>query len=331
MRRREFIMFLGGAAVAQPIAARAQSSDHLRHVAVLMVAEEGNPVAQATLAVIREGMAKLGWTEGRNIQFEYRWAGVDLGRIQQSAKELIALQPDVILTPGSSTATAVLLQQTHTIPIVFANIIDPVGQGFVASMSRPGGNATGLVNLETSMAGKWIELLKEMAPHLTRVVVPFNPTTSPYADLYLNYFRSVAPPFGIEIIAPPVADMAAFEALAADEAHDTSTGFVPIPSTFMVGHAADIASVMSRSRLPAVASMRTFAEAGGLASYGNDNMDNYRRAATFVDSILKGKKPSDLPVQLPTKFELVINLKAAKSLGLTVSQVLLATADQVIE
>jgi putative tryptophan/tyrosine transport system substrate-binding protein len=232
MRRREFIMLLGGAAVAQPIAAWAQSSDHLRHVAVLMVAEEGNPVAQATLAVIREGMAKLGWTEGRNIQFEYRWAGVDLGRIQQSAKELIALQPDVILTPGSSTATAVLLQQTHTIPIVFANIIDPVGQGFVVSMSRPGGNATGLVNLETSMAGKWIELLKEMAPHLTRVVVPFNPTTSPYADLYLNYFRSVAPPFGIEIIAPPVADMAAFEALAADEAHDTSTGFCSDPKYF---------------------------------------------------------------------------------------------------
>jgi putative ABC transport system substrate-binding protein len=331
MKRREFIMLLGGTAVARPSAARAQASDHLRHVAVLMVAEEGNPVAQATLEVIREGLTKLGWTEGRNIQFEYRWAGVDSGRIRQSAKELIALQPDVILTPGSSTATAVLLEQTHTIPIVFANIIDPVGQGFVATMSRPGGNATGLVNLETSIAGKWIELLKEMVPHLTRVVVPFNPTTSPYADLYLNYFRSAAPTFGVEIIPAPVSDMTAFETLATDQARDTNTGFVPIPSIFMVGHAADIASVMSRSRLPAIAAMRTFAEAGGLASYGNDIMDNYRRMPTFVDSILKGKKPSDLPVQLPTKFELVINLKAAKSLGLTVSQVLLATADQVIE
>jgi ABC-type uncharacterized transport system substrate-binding protein len=331
MKRREFIMLLGGAAVARPVAARAQSSDHLRRVAVLMVADEGSSVAQAELAIIREGLAKLGWTEGRNIQFEYRWAGIDPERIQQSAKELIALQPDVILTPGSSTATAVLLQQTHTIPIVFANIIDPVGQGFVATMSRPGGNATGLVNLETSMAGKWIELLKEMAPHLTRVVVPFNPTTSPYADLYLNYFKSAAQPLGIEIIAAPVVDMAAFDTLAADQARDASTGFVPIPSIFMVGHAAEIASVTSRSRLPAIAAMRPFVEAGGLASYGNDSMDNYRRVPIFVDSILKGKMPSDLPVQLPTKFELVINLKAAKSLGLSISQVLLATADQVIE
>jgi putative tryptophan/tyrosine transport system substrate-binding protein len=193
MRRREFVTLVGSAAATWPLAVRAQQPAGLRRVAVLLVYDEGSPIAQALLKAFREALGKLGWTEGQNIKFEYRWVGPDTSRMQQAANDLVALQPDLILVPGSSTATGLLLRQTRTIPIVFVNIVDPVGQGFVTSLSRPGTNATGLVNLETSMAGKWIELLKQIVPGLTRLGVPFNPATSPYADLYLNFFKSTAP------------------------------------------------------------------------------------------------------------------------------------------
>jgi putative ABC transport system substrate-binding protein len=330
MRRREFMSFLGGAAVAIPLSARAQPAN-FRRVGVLLVYDEGNKAAQGLLSAFRETLGRLGWTDGKNIKFEYRWVGPDTSRMEQAAEELVALRPDLILVPSSSTATGLLLQQTRTIPIVFVNIVDPVGQGFVASLSRPGGNATGLVNLETSMAGKWIELLKQVMPRLARLAVPFNSATSPYAELYLGYFRSTAPNLGVEVIAGPVPDMAAFETFVAAQAHEPNTGLVPIPSIFMSGHISEITSIITRYSLPAIYSLRGYVEAGGLMSYGNDVTDNYRRAATFVDNILKGQSPSEIPVQFPTKFELVINLKTAKALGLTIPPSLLATADAVIE
>jgi putative ABC transport system substrate-binding protein len=329
MRRRDFVKAIAGSAATWPLGARAQQSASVRRIGLLLSWNEDNPEIQSWLTAFRDGLGNLGWTEGRNIKFEYRWTGKnDMNLMQQGAKELVASQPDLIFSSNSPT-TALLLAQTRTIPIVFANIIDPVGQGFVTSLSRPGGNATGLINLEASMAGKWVELLKEVMPRVARVVVPFNPTSAPYADLYLNYFKSTAQSLGVEIIASPVADIAAFESFVAAQAREPNTGLVPMPSGFMVGR--EITAVITRHNLPAVSFNREFPKAGGLMSYGNDISDNYRRSATFVDRILKGAKPSDLPVEVPVKFELIVNLKTAKALGLNVPPTLLATADAVIE
>jgi putative tryptophan/tyrosine transport system substrate-binding protein len=328
MKRRDFVTLLGGAA-AWPLAAHAQQPERLRRIGALMLYEQRDPAPQGWLAALRDALGKLGWKEGQNIQFEYRWVGTDATRMQRGAEELVALRPDLILSTSSPT-TALLLKQTRTIPVVFTNIVDPVGQGFVASLSRPGGNATGLINLEPSMAGKWVELLKEAVPHLSRVVVPFNPAATPYADLYLEYFKATAVSIGIEVIVAPVNDLATLDAFVA-QVHDAKTGVIPVPSGFVTGHISEIAAMMSRHNLPSVYFNRALAEAGGLLSYGNDITDNYRKAATFVDRILKGEKPSDLPIQFPTKFELVINLKTAKALGLTIPPRVLAIADEVIE
>ncbi len=329
--RRQFITLLGGTAATWPLAARAQQAAGPRRVGVLLVYPEGDPAARASLAALREALARLGWTEGKNIKFEYQWVGTETSLIQRGAKELVTLRPDVIISVGSSPGTAALLQQTRTIPILFVNIVDPVGQGFVAGLARPGGNVTGFVNLETSMAGKWLELLTQIMPRVTRVAVPFNPATALYADLYLNYFKSSAQSLGAEVIAAPVPDMAALEAFVAAQAGEPNTGLIPVPSGFISGHHAEIAAMVARHRLAAISYNRVFAEAGGLVGYGNDIIDNYRRSAVYVDRILKGEKPSELPVQFPIKFELVINLKAAKALGLNVSPDLLSIADEVIE
>jgi len=329
MQRRDFVILLGGAAAAWPLVARAQSPAP-RRIGFHMAWEESDPEIRSWLAALRQSLEKLGWSELRNLQFEFRWAGNDPARMRQAAKELVALQPDLLFS-SSSPSTAFLLQETHTIPILFANIVDPVGQGFVRSLSRPGGNATGLVNLEPSMAGKWVDLLKEVMPRLARVGIPFNPATAPYAELYLNYFRSTATSLGVEVVASPVDDMGAFENFADAQAHEPDTGFVPMPSNFPVQHSKEIVAVMARHKLPAVYFSRILATDGGLLSYGNDISDNYRRAAIFVDRILKGETPGDLPIEFPTKFELTINLKTAKALGLTIPEKLLATADEVIE
>ena len=329
MRRREFITLLGGTAATWPVRVGAQQTSSLRHVAVLSSYEDGDPTAQAILTTFRDALTGLGWTEGKNIVFEYRWAGANVALMRAGAKALVALHPDLIVVPGSSPITAFLLQQTRTIPILFINIVDPVGQGFVSSLSRPGGNATGLVNLETSMAGKWLELLRAVMPQATQAIVAFNPATSPYADLYLNYFKSAAPSFGLKVSATAVVDAASFEAIATARAPDV--GLILLPSAFMSAHAAEFAPIALRYRAPTIYALRAFAEAGGLLTYGNDLIDNYRRAATFADRILKGEKPSELPVQFPTKFELVINVKTAKTLGLDVPASLLSIADEVIE
>ncbi|HSV24512.1 MAG TPA: ABC transporter substrate-binding protein, partial [Xanthobacteraceae bacterium] len=282
------------------------------------------------LAALRQGLEKLGWSEGRNIHFEFRWSGFDMELMQRQAKELVALQPDLIFT-SSSPIIGTVLRLTKTIPVVFPNIVDPVGQGFAASLSRPGGNATGLVNLEPSMAGKWIGLLKEVTPRLARVVIAYNPASSPYAGLYLDYFKSTAPRFGVEVITAPVADMSEFKTIAATQARELNTGFVLLPSAFMSGYAREIGALMAQHQLPAVSFTRDFAISGGLLAYGNDIADNYRRAAKFIDRILKGEKPADIPIEFPVKFSLVINLKTAQALGLVVPTHLQQLADEVIE
>jgi putative tryptophan/tyrosine transport system substrate-binding protein len=330
LQRRDFITLLGGAAAGWPLSARAQQAERMRRIGVLMMYAESDAQAQALVAVFRAGLRDLGWTEDHKIRLDYRWATSDSESIQRSAKELVALEPDLILSSSTPT-TALLLQQTRTIPIIFANIVDPVGSGFVASLPRPGGNITGFLNLEASMTGKWLELLKEIAPRVVRVAIFFNPSTAPYAEIYLNPFKAAAASLGMQAIVAPVRDMTEIDTVIAAQARDPNGGLMVMPDGFMFAHHAEIASLAARYRIPAVSSYRAFAKAGGLLSYGNDILDNYRRAATYADRILKGEKPSELPVQFPVKFELVINLPTAKALGLEVPPQLLARADEVIE
>ena len=331
MRRREFITLLGGAAAAWPLAARAQQSDEVRRIGVLMGFAESDPVVQAYLVAFREGLQKLGWAEGRNIRIDTRWATPrDAEARQRFAKELVALQPDLILSHNTPT-TAALLQQTRTISIVFAVVSDPVGSGFVASFPRPGGSVTGFTNIEPTMAGKWLELLKEIAPRVKRVVLLFNPATAPYAEYYLNPFKAAAASFAVEAIAAPVHNTSELESVIATLARAPNGGLVVMTDSFLVAHRAEITSLAARKRLPAVYPFRSFTEVGGLLSYGNDLTDNFRRAATYADRILKGAKPADLPVQAPTKYVLTINLKTAKELGLDVPLLLQQRADEVIE
>ena len=276
------------------------------------------------------GLRKLGWTEGRNVRIDSRWAAADVESMQRFAKELVVLQPDLILAQNTPT-TAALLQQTRTIPIIFANVADPVGSGFVASFPRPGGNVTGFTLFEPTMAGKWLELLKEIAPRVNRAAFLFNPATAPYAEIYLNPFKAAAASFAVEAFAAPVRDTSELESVIAAQAREPNGGLIVMPNAFMNVHRAEVTSLAARYRLPAVYPYRFFAELGGLLSYGNDRLDNFRRAATYADRILKGTKPSELPVQAPVKFELVINLKTAKALGLEVPWFLQQRADEVIE
>jgi putative ABC transport system substrate-binding protein len=327
-KRREFIALLGGAA-AWPLGARAQQPDRMRRIGVLMALPEN--FGQAFYAAFREGLQTLGWTEGRNIRIDTRWtAAGDVESRQRFAKELVALQPDLILSHATPT-TAALLQQTRTIPIVFATVSDPVGSGFVASFPRPGGNVTGFTNIEPTMAGKWLELLKEIAPRVARVVFLFNPAAAPYAEYYVNPFKAAARSFAAEAIAGPVRDMSELESVVAALARESNGGLVVMTDTFTSVHRVEITALAARHRLPAVYPFRFFAELGGLLSYGVDLTDNFRRAASYVDRILRGAKPSELPVQAPVKFELVINLKTAKALGLDVPFHLQQRADEVIE
>jgi putative ABC transport system substrate-binding protein len=328
--RRKFIATLGSAIAVWSLAARAQQSDRMQRIGVLMAYAESDAEAQSYVTALRDGLGKLGWTEGHNIHIDYRWATPDVQIIQQAAKELIGLQPDLIVSSGSPT-TAALVQQTHTIPIIFANAVDPVGQGFVASLAMPGGNVTGFINLEPSIAGKFLELLKEIAPRVTRVAIYFNPATTPYAEIYLNPFKAAAASLGVEPIAAPVHDMIELETVIAALSREPNGGLIAMPDGFNTAHRVEVTSLAARYRLPAVYPGRQFTEVGGLLSYGNDVRDNYRRAADYVDRILKGAKPSELPAQFPVKFELEVNLKTAKALGLDVSSSLQQRADEVIE
>jgi putative ABC transport system substrate-binding protein len=331
MKRREFITLLGGAAAAWPLAASGQQGERMRRIGVLMGYAESDLEPQAHIAAFRDGLQKLGWTEGRNTQIDTRWAAPDDAEsMRRFAKELVALQPDLILSTTTPTTTA-LLQQTRTIPIVFAIVADPIGSGFVASFARPGGNVTGFIFTEPTMAGKWLELLKEIAPRIVRVAMLFNPASAPYAEYWLNPFKAAAPSFAVEAILAPVHDMSELESVIAAQAREPNSGLIAMPDSFADAHRVEITSLAARYRLPAVYPFRFFAEVGGLLSYGVDRTDNFRRAATYVDRILKGEKPAELPVQAPIKFELVVNLKTARALGLDVPPTLLARADGVIE
>jgi putative ABC transport system substrate-binding protein len=335
MRRRAFITLLGGAAAASsvswPLAARAQQPGRMQRIGVLMGASPSDREGQAFVAAFMEGLQKLGWAEGRDIRIDHRWAAPDDAEsIQRFAKELVALQPDLILSHSTPT-TGALLQQTRIIPIIFAIVADPIGSSFVASLPRPGGNVTGFMNFEPTMAGKWLELLKEIAPHVNRVAFLFNPATATYAEYYMNPFKAAAASFAVEAIAARVHDMSELESVVAEQAREPNGGLMVMNDSFTTAHRAEIPSMAARYRLPAVYPYRFFTELGGLLSYGIDPLDNFRRAATYVDRILKGAKPSELPVQAPVKFEMVINLKTAKALGLDVPMFLQQRADEVIE
>src|SRR5215475_2758784 len=324
IKRREFMTLLGGAAAAWPRATWAQQSDRVRRIGVLMGYAESDLEVQSHIAAFRERLQKLGWTEGRNTHVDTRWAAPDDAESRRRfAKELVALQPDVILSNTPPTTTA-LLEQTLAVPIVFAIVADPIGSGFVANFARPGSNVTGFTFTEPTMAGKWLELLKEIAPRVIRVAMLFNPASATYADYWLNPFKAAATAFAVEAIAAPVRDTSELESVIAAQAREPNGGLIAMPDSFTDTHRVEITSLAARYRLPAVYPFRFFAEVGGLLSYGVDRTDNFRRAATYVDRILKGEKPADLPVQAPTKYELVINLKTAKALSLEVSQMLLA-------
>jgi putative tryptophan/tyrosine transport system substrate-binding protein len=327
MRRREFITLLGGAA-AWPLAARAQQPYRMRRMGVLLGNAEDHET-QSWIAALREELGKLGWTEGRNIEIDIRWAAADVASMKRFAKELVALQPDLILTQSTPAAGA-MLEQTRTIPIVFALVADPVGSGYVASLPRPGGNATGFTPIVSSLGGKWVELLKEIAPRLARVTLLFNPPTATFVQAYLGPFKAAAASVGVEAIVAPVNDMPELQSQVTTQARENS-GLVVIPDAFTQAHLAEIAALAARYRVPALYWSRSFTEIGGLISYGPYLVDEFRRAASYLDRILKGEKPSDLPVQAPVKFELVINLKTAKAFGLEVPATLLVRADEVIE
>src|SRR6266404_9176305 len=327
MRRRDFVKAIVGSAGVWPLAARAQQGA-IRRIGVLMGFAESDHGAQSGVAGFREELRKLGWMEGRNIEIDTRWATTE--SMQAFAKELVALQPDFILS-SSTPATAAMVQQTHTIPIIFVMVSDPVGSGFVASLPRPGGNVTGFTAIEGALGGKWVELLKEIAPQVERVVLLFNPAMATYAEYYLHPFKVAAASIGVEAIVAPVHDSSALESVVTTQAREPNSGLIIMPDAFIIGHRAEITSLAARYRVPAVYWSRFFAEFGGLISYGPNGVDEYRRAASYADRILKGAKPSELPVQAPVKFELVINLKSAKALGLDVPPLLQQRADEVIE
>jgi putative ABC transport system substrate-binding protein len=331
LKRREFITLLGSAAAAWPHVARAQQPERVRRIGVFMPLAADDPIGQARITALREGLEKLGWTEGHNIRIDTRWTSTgDVESMQRFAKELVALQPDLIVTQ-STPITATLLQETRTIPIVFALVADPIGSGFVASFAKPGGNVTGFVTIEPTMAGKWLELLKEIAPSVARAAFLFNPVTATYFEYWLNPFKAAAVSFAVEAIAAPIRDRSELESVIAEQARAPNGGLVVMPDTFTDTHRVEITSLAAGYRLPAVYPYRQFTAVGGLLSYGDDLIDNFRRAPTYVDRILKGEKPSELPVQAPVKFDLVINLKTAKALGLDVPLHLQQRADEVIE
>jgi ABC-type uncharacterized transport system substrate-binding protein len=330
MRRREFIAVLGGATV-WPLTVRAQQAERVRRIGVLMPLAADDPIGQARIAALREGLEKLGWIEGRNIRIDTRWMATgDVESMQRFAKELVALQPDLIVTQ-STPITATVLQETHSIPIVFALVADPIGSGFVANLARPGGNVTGFVTMVPTMASKWLELLKEITPRVARVAFLYNPATATYFEYWLSPFKAAAASFAVEAISAPVRDKSQLVSIIGEQARAPNGGMVVMPDTFTDANRVEITSLAARYRLPAIYPYRQFTVVGGLLSYGDDLIDNFRRAPMYVDRILKGEKPSDLPVQAPVKFQLVINVKTAKTLGLIIPPMLLGRADEVIE
>jgi putative ABC transport system substrate-binding protein len=329
MKRREFITGLGGAAASLPFAARAQQPNRMRRIGVLQAVAANDPEGPIRMAGFLQVLQQLGWTEGRNLRIDIRWASADADLYRKYAAELVALTPDVILATASPTVAA-LQAATRTVPIVFAHAVDPVGAGFVDSLARPGGNATGFTLFEYSMSAKWLELLKEIAPRVTRVAVLRDPAAAAGTG-QLGAIQSVAPSFGVELNPVNLRDSSEIERMVTAFARSPNGGLIVTASPLALLHRELIVKLAARHEMPAVYNLRSFVTSGGLISYGPDIVDNYRRAAGYVDRVLKGEQPADLPVQAPTKFELVINLKTAKALGIEVSAKMVARADAVIE
>jgi putative ABC transport system substrate-binding protein len=328
MRRREFIVGLGSAA-AWPLKARSQQADRMRRIGVLMSLDEKDPLANPRIFAFMQVLADLGWTDGRNVRMDVLWAGDDTNRIRMLAQQLVGLQPDIVLA-DSTAATIALQRETRTIPIVFANVADAVASSIVARLDRPSGNITGFAIFEPTLGGKWLELLSEFAPGLKRASIMFNPDTSP-AAAYMPSIDTAARSLKVVASTAPVRSDGEIETAVSALGREPGGGLVIMPDLFMVAHRAPIISAAAQNNVPAVYPQSAFARDGGLLSYGPDRVDTFRRAATYVDRILRGEKPTELPVQFPTKFEMAVNLKTAKALGLTVPQSILLRADEVIE
>jgi putative ABC transport system substrate-binding protein len=330
MRRREFITVLGGAAASWPLAAWAQQAERMRRIGVLTNRAETEPEGQRQLAALRGSLTALGWVAGRNVEIAFRWHAGDASRAHIFAQELVALRPDVLVAYTTPSLTA-LRQVARTIPIVFAGVADPVAQGFVQSLARPGGNLTGFGLEEPGLGAKWVELLKEIAPRVDHAAIIFNPETAPYARMFLPSMEAAARSAALTSTVVPIGSVSDIEQAVAAAGREQRGGLIVLPDSFLVSQQETVMASTVRHRVPAVYAIRPFAVAGGLIAYGIDRIELFRLAASYVDRVLKGEKPADLPVQLPTKFELVINLKTAKALGLEVPPTLLARADEVIE
>jgi putative tryptophan/tyrosine transport system substrate-binding protein len=328
MRRRDLIEAIVGSAIAWPLAARAQQPGRMRLIGVLMSFAESDAAAQADVAAFRGELAKLGWTEGNNLRIELRWTASDPDKMKTFAKELVDLRPDVILSQ-STPMTAALVRETQTIPIVVVVVSDPIGSGFATSLARPGGNVTGLAAFEPALSGKWVELLKEIAPRTERMVLLFNPATTPPIESSLPSIRAAASSLGIQVSVAPVHAKDGIEGVIAAQEHDG--GLIAMPDNFNVLNRELIIALAARYGVPTIYYDRIFSESGGLISYDSDFTEQFRQAAGYIDRILKGAKPADLPIQTPTKFEMIINLKTAKALSLTVPPLMLGRADNVIE
>ncbi|HLX17528.1 MAG TPA: ABC transporter substrate-binding protein [Bradyrhizobium sp.] len=330
MKRREFITLLGGAAVAWPLAAQAQQRGGVLRVGVLMGRAADDAEGQKQTAALEQGLLELGWTPHKNIEVDYRWAAGDTALARTLARELVDPRPDLLVVNSTASLVAVS-QQTQSIPVVFVAITDPVAQGFVQSLARPGGNITGFGAEELSMGSKWLELLKEVAPNVTSFTVIFNPDSAPFARMYLPFIETARRACSCELTVSPVHNEREIDSAVAAAGQRSGSGLIALPDSFLNSHRERIAASVAGQHLPAIYSVTEFVRSGGLIAYGIDRADVFRRAATYVDRILKGANPADLPVQQPTKFELAINLKTARALGLSISPTLLSRADEVIE
>ncbi|MGB6349666.1 MAG: ABC transporter substrate-binding protein [Pseudolabrys sp.] len=330
MRRREFIGLLGSAVAALPTAVRAQQGGDVRRIGVLMARKADDAEGQKQIAALRQGLAELGWSEGKTLHFETRWTVANAAEALNFAQELVGSKPDVLV--ANSTPSLIAIRQlTSTIPVVFVSVADPVGQGFVPSLSRPGGNITGFSAEEASMGGKWLELLKELAPRITRIAVVYNPETAPYGPMFFPAMQAAAPRMAVALLISPVHSAADIERIITGIGSEPGGGLIVVPDSFMFGQRQHITALATKYRLPAIYPLRIFIPDGGLIAYGVERVDMFHRTASYVDRILRGASPVELPVQQPTKFELAINLKTAKALGLSVPPSMLLSADEVIE
>jgi len=330
IKRRAFITLLGGAAATWPLAARAQQAEKIRRIGVLMGYAESDPAVQSYFAAFRDALAKLGWTDGSNLRIEPRWGAADPDKIKSFAKELVDLRPDAILGVTTPVISA-LAGETRTIPIVFAVVADPISNGFVASLAHPGGNITGFTTLDPAVSGKWVGLLKEIAPHTVRAALLFNPMTAPPLEIYMPSIQAAATSFAVEVSAAPVHAKDEIGGVIAEQARNPGGSLIVMPDIFNRRNRDLIIALAAHYGVPAIYYSRSFAESGGLIAYSNDFAEGFRLAADYIDRILRGSKVGELPIQQPTKYELVINMKTAKALGLTLSSGLLSIADEVIE